>query len=85
MNRFAKTDKKWTFILQGAGHMIYIACYETDQDLLKKAENSGLLSFVGTEDYLTKKALIWYILDVIAKDSSRQSIKREFDLLTSIQ
>lgn len=44
MTQFEKIDNKWKAICEGAGYIIYLACNETAQDLIKKVEALGLLS-----------------------------------------
>lgn len=81
----AEVDNKHKAILRGAGHVVYMACDELAQELLKQMEKAGKLNMDGAESDATRSKLIESIIDTIAKDTPNESVMREVDFLSAIQ
>ena len=81
---FSEVDSKSKAMLKGAGHLIYMACDDYAQQMLRSAEKSGTLSLKGEQNDPEKQLLVESIINVIAKESPTELVRLEVDLLTAI-
>ena len=81
---FSEVDTKSKAILKGAGHLIYMACDDCAQQMLRSAEKTGSLTLKGDVNDPTREMLVEDIINVIAKDSPTEIVRMEVDLLTDI-
>lgn len=84
MVTFGNAGQKMKAIFDGAGHIIYLSCDPTAQELLNRAERCEDLSLCASTDDHTKEKLIESILNFIAKESPTAAVRREVDMLTEI-
>ena len=82
---FSEVENKSKAILKGAGHLIYLACDDFAQQMLRSAEKSGNLSLKGEKDDPTREKLVEKTINIIAKESPTEIVRMEVDLLTDIR
>lgn len=81
---FAEADNKAKAMLAGAGHLIYMACDGTAQDMLQEAELVGAICLEGRADDPKRIKLVDEVLAVIAKETASEKVRKEVELLTEI-
>lgn len=84
VNEYAAIDVKGKALQRTAGHLIYLSCDSTAREQLEQNINSGTISLKFSEDDRDRSLMISNILNIIAKDTPEDMVKREVDALTKI-
>lgn len=74
MNRCAKVDEKHKAVLRAVRHLNYASCVETTQNMIQQAETLGSINLDEEDKDHDITKLIWDIIEIIAKDSLKESI-----------
>ena len=85
IRKFGESDNKYKPLLYCIGHIIYMGCDENAQEVLARAEKSGAVNLEGRDDDITQQGIVQEIINIIAKDTPSERVRREVELLSNIQ
>lgn len=84
LNTIAQSDLETKGLLNGAGHLIYLACDNGAQCILRQAEVNGRLNLSGRDTDPSIVISTSTIIKPIAKDSANERIQNELDCLENV-